>query len=122
MQWPIWKNDHDEAGLQGHHRHHQLKEKAAACTAQIFAHLQSLHANFCLDLHLGTFIFCFYSLYKISSLTIIAIKGPFNEAFNCNIMIRDTTETIESGPLCITDLFQSVAYFSFIIILLIVIS
>ena len=56
----------------------------------------------------------------MSSLTIITIKGPFNEAFNCNIMIRDTTETIESGPLCITDLFQnkSVAYFLTRIILL----
>ena len=43
-----------------------------------------------------------------SSITLIVLfnMGP-----------RDTTETIESGPLCITDLFQnkSVAYFKFII-------
>ena len=31
----------------------------------------------------------------------------------CSLLSRDTTETIESGPLCITDLFQdkSVAYY-----------
>ena len=36
-----------------------------------------------------------------------------NFILGLNILVRDTTESIESGPLCITDLFQnkSVAYF-----------